>query len=341
MALLIAAGVVLAGGYARATDAVAVLGLRFEGDLTDALHGMLDARFAAGLRASGATVSTGTVVRRALAGRGEGCGDPTCIRELAAKLACRFVAGGRVRGEDRSYDLELWLADGRTGEVVARVRQSCEICGQQALADKMDLAASALRAKAKASSQAPGRVLVKSEPPGALIRVDGQPVGRTPQELELSAGAHKIEAEASGYAPARRSVTVVAGVQERLEVALVPASSGNRALRAWGWGTLAAGVAAVGVGSILAAFNGMGKDCQTSTTVPGEQCPRQVSTAVPGWILVGTGAALSVTGIVLVVRARRFACADGATCASARLSPPKATVSLVPGPAGLALVGSF
>lgn len=67
-------------------------------------------------------------------------------------------------------------------------------------------------------------VTVRSKPAGAEILVDGQPQGRTPQTLELGAGAHAIDLRLSGFATWRDSITVSANQPLNLpEAKLLPA----------------------------------------------------------------------------------------------------------------------
>jgi serine/threonine-protein kinase len=51
------------------------------------------------------------------------------------------------------------------------------------------------------------KLRVRSEPEGALVRLDGQPVGTTPLEsLDLATGRHEVRLERRGYAPAATEV---------------------------------------------------------------------------------------------------------------------------------------
>jgi len=66
-------------------------------------------------------------------------------------------------------------------------------------------------------------VTLRSKPGGAVILVDGQPQGPTPQTLELGAGAHAVSLQLPGYATWRDSITVVANQPLNLaEAKLLP-----------------------------------------------------------------------------------------------------------------------
>lgn len=68
-----------------------------------------------------------------------------------------------------------------------------------------------------------GQVDVRTTPSGAGIRVDGEPVAQlTPMQLSLSAGTHRLDAGV-GCAQASRTVTVVEGRTQLVELTLKPA----------------------------------------------------------------------------------------------------------------------
>src|SRR5262249_24099202 len=58
-------------------------------------------------------------------------------------------------------------------------------------------------------SKPPGRILVRTTPAGARVRLDGRDVGATPLTIrDLSHGVHQIHVAHDGYAPADRRVTI-------------------------------------------------------------------------------------------------------------------------------------
>ena len=74
-------------------------------------------------------------------------------------------------------------------------------------------------------------VSLSSIPAGAAVQVDGRPLGQTPIELELAAGAHDVEISADRYKTWRDRVEVSAGQPVSLpEVRLEPAD-GRLAIR--------------------------------------------------------------------------------------------------------------
>lgn len=70
-----------------------------------------------------------------------------------------------------------------------------------------------------------GTLTVQLSPPGATVRVDGQPVDQVSSgPISLAEGAHILEVEAPGYAPERRQIAV-RGEERTVEtIALAPTS---------------------------------------------------------------------------------------------------------------------
>jgi len=75
------------------------------------------------------------------------------------------------------------------------------------------------KASAPAAAPAPaseGRLLVRSTPNGAEVRVNGTPRGTTPLTLaDLGFGAYKVEVRREGYLPSAQEVLLSAGLPER------------------------------------------------------------------------------------------------------------------------------
>jgi formylglycine-generating enzyme required for sulfatase activity len=69
------------------------------------------------------------------------------------------------------------------------------------------------------------RVTVEGEPSGAQLFIDGVDHGRTPQSLELSAIAHRIEVRKQGWVPFTGSVTPSKGLDRTIQYRLVSEDS--------------------------------------------------------------------------------------------------------------------
>jgi hypothetical protein len=291
----------LASARAVAGPSVAVFGLELHGEVPPPVQQVLAGRLAKGLADSGMAVVALDRVRATLGDPSGRCASEECRRSAAGKLACRYVVGGAVAGEDRSYDIELWLADGYSGRAIASVKQRCDICGLNAVAEKIELAASALAAKLEAAATAPGRLVVHTDPPGATIVVDGDAVGPAPREIELPAGTHEIAADAPGHIRTTRTVTSVAGVQERLELRLIPQASGSTR-RVLGWVSVAAGIASLGAGIALFAINGQTSGC---ADFPGGKCAEERRTIAPASVLTALGVVAIAGGGYLIYSGKK------------------------------------
>ena len=91
----------------------------------------------------------------------------------------------------------------------------------------LDLAKFAEKAKSDAQkSSVPSvqsessAVLIKSDPDGADITLDGKYIGSTPSSVKLSSGDHTIRVEKSGYTSWQRTITVSSGSDLTLNAAL-------------------------------------------------------------------------------------------------------------------------
>lgn len=62
-------------------------------------------------------------------------------------------------------------------------------------------------------------IVVRTEPPGGTIVVDGAPLGPSPQTVKLNPGPHRVRASMSGYYPAPETKIQV-GASEPREVTI-------------------------------------------------------------------------------------------------------------------------
>jgi hypothetical protein len=93
----------------------------------------------------------------------------------------------------------------------------------------------------------PARLVVSSNVPTALVRLDGQSIGRTPIDLEAEPGRHELEVRAPGHVPHRSLINLEPGGAARVTADL--AREPVALTRQWwfwgGLGVLVAGAAAV------------------------------------------------------------------------------------------------
>jgi hypothetical protein len=180
---------------------------------------------------------------------------------------------------------------------MGRVRQQCETCGIEEAGEKMDLAASALRARLQVVSRVPARFVVRSRPADAQARIDGQFVGRTPLDIELTSGEHHLSLELGGHEALNRTFIVVAGVDETMDLALV-AEASVFPYRPVGWIALATGLLAVGAGTVALLVDGHEVPCSPPERDPMGHCPLIRKTDLAGAVLLGLGSATATAGVV-------------------------------------------
>src|SRR5690606_20894314 len=65
-----------------------------------------------------------------------------------------------------------------------------------------------------------GAVLVEADESGALVEIDGRPMGYTPTLVRLPVGPHELEVSLAGYVGVERRVTVTEGDEQRVVVSL-------------------------------------------------------------------------------------------------------------------------
>ena len=144
-------------------------------------------------------------------------------------------------------------------------------------------------------AKAPARFVIRSRPAGALVTMDGQPLGRTPLDREIAGGAHTLQISADGYDPTERSLTVVSGVDETLDLELLPLPS-KFPFRKAGWAALALGAAALAAGIYAETLDGDEIACSAAEKDPWGHCPHLRNTRVLAAALVGLGVGSATLG---------------------------------------------
>lgn len=75
-------------------------------------------------------------------------------------------------------------------------------------ADKTDVEKTIAAFEARLAEKGVQQITVVTEPPGATLLLDGQPLGVTPWTGEVAPGAHKLQLRRDGYAPAEQDLDV-------------------------------------------------------------------------------------------------------------------------------------
>jgi hypothetical protein len=295
---LVGAGVAKAEPGAGPRQRVAVAHVDFEGNVSEAARDLFESRVVEGLAAAQFEVFSSAAVSQKLAANGQrlaNCRDGGCYPALARVLGVNYLVAARVSESSKNYEIRLEIINGRTGGVIGTNRERCEICGVDEAGEKMALAATALRARLEALVTAPARFIIRSRPAGVGITVDGEPAGRTPIDRELAGGPHKLELAAPGYDRLDRTVTVVAGVDETIDLELVPIPM-KFPFRKAGWAALVVGVAAVAAGIWAVTTDGNQISCTDAMQDVNRQCPKIRDNRALGAALIGGGAAAATLG---------------------------------------------
>jgi len=70
-----------------------------------------------------------------------------------------------------------------------------------------------------------GVVSIHSTPIGAMVLVDGEPLGRAPLDTEVNPGRRHLRVQASGYESHEETLVVRAGRRHDVDVALIPVAA--------------------------------------------------------------------------------------------------------------------
>lgn len=302
-ALLIASADVQA--QESGTQRVGVVRLAFEGSVPEAGQDLFAKKLVDGLAAARFTVLAGDALERRLRTVGaDPCVHESCYADMARALGVGYLVVGRVGERDKTYDIRLELLNGRTTKSLASVHEECETCGIEEAAEKMNLAASALRARLEAVTRFPARFLIRSSPAAARASIDGKPVGRTPLDVEVGGGEHHLTLEMPGYDPLNRTFIAVSSVDETLDLEMLKEPS-SFPYKAIGWTGIASGVLAILGGAVALSVNGNEISCEDSMRDLKNHCPRVYKTDVLGGVLLGVGsAAAAIGGISLYMGSR-------------------------------------
>jgi hypothetical protein len=274
-------------------ERLAIYRLDFSGNVAPPLRDGLSARLREGLTTVGFEVLRSG--EGGPTGKDARCAEPDCLRDLATRLSARYLVGARVTENAKTFDIALELYNGRTGAVVGTSRERCEICGAEEVGEKMSLAAAALRSRLLVLATAPVRFVVRTRPHGAAISIDDKPAGRTPIDVSLVAGPHRMSIEHEGFSPLQRSFTVVSGVDESLDLDLVRLPS-PFPFRMAGWTAMVTGTLLAAGGVYLLRLDGSDVRCSADAMDGDGDCPRVYQTKLAGAGLLGLSAVSATLG---------------------------------------------
>lgn len=257
------------------------------------------------------------------------CTDATCLAEHARAAGARYVVQPRVRVVERDYTITIDLIGAENGATLATVVQTCEVCGVHEAAQTLGDVTATVGSKLEALQLGPAILEIHSTPGGAVIELDGEPVGRAPVERQLEEGEHWISARLEGYVTQRRQVRAVAGVRESLELQLAPvpveAPTGPGRLEIAGWSLLGIGAAGIATGAVLIVLEERPNraQCSGDDVDPLGNCRLRYATLEPGIGTIAAGGAIAIAGLTMALVGRR------------RRVAPKTTAWLTPWSLGI------
>jgi hypothetical protein len=224
----------------------------------------------------------------------ESCSDEPCLRSLAREHGASHVVRAQVLADGRDYIAQLEVMNLDRELPASTIDASCQICGLAEFDDRLAARAVAARELILATPRV-GRLLIVGRPTDARVRVDGQLRGRLPFSEELPVGQHELIVIADGHFRQVVPVETLAGVEQRLEVALAPKPI-PQWQRSVGWTTLGIGIGSLATGTVLIGVHG-----QPATL----RCESDGSEVVDAdgdcrWLrrTLGAGVGLTVMGIV-------------------------------------------
>jgi hypothetical protein len=161
----------------------------------------------AGLTAAGYEVMPAAEVGARVTGELAQCREGACVRRVGEALGVRSLVFVALDGKDEHTLITLRVHDGRTGERDAEVHEVCDLCGQAELAERLRIAASALRAAAidararreqlTVAAPAPARPGPATAPGAPRTIVPGLAVGAA-GAIGLAAGAYLVAIDGRG-----------------------------------------------------------------------------------------------------------------------------------------------
>ena len=306
---------------AIADSRLAVLAIAVTGAADESTAARLIGHLKKGLERGAFTIVDPAEVERHAPG---GCSESRCLTALRTQANAAFALRAKISVSDRDYVVHLDLLATRTGNVLATSEERCDLCGSTEAGTLVETQSALLRRALEDIIQGPSRLVVDSQPAGALVLVDNQLVGTTPVDQPVLEGEHVVRVMLDGYVSDERKVKLVRGVRERLELQLRRAPRLARS-RSFGWASLFTGIPVLGVGVALLAIDGRERPC-TDKDING-RCRYLYSTDIGGAAALAAGAALITIGTMLLLRTRD------------RPNPrrPRAFI----GPTGFSIVGRF
>ncbi len=300
---------------------VAVMPLLVEGEVPSEVRSEARDRIKAALKSQNYEVVDGRPP-------GANCTSFECIHTVAEDADAQWVVQPALSTIDRDYGLAVRLYDA-AGTLKVEESATCEICSYpdavEALVQETDEIKKPLlgyvenpyadREQAEFETDDISRLAIRTEPAGALVKIDGERVGKTPLELEVPPGLRDLEITLRNHNDIVETVRAPRGGSELLTYTLIENNDKQtRALRITGWTFSMVGLGLLGGGIPLLALEErpVKNRCSGDDIDFNGRCRYRYDTLLPGALLTGFGIASLLTGITTgVIAASRKSRNDG------------------------------
>ena len=226
--------------------------------------------------------------------------DPRCATSIIdSRATTENVIAIRVEiASKKEKDIRLTVDWFTKKRAPITARRTCENCTDNLLRTTLDAMLTDL---AKQKPGMVGRIKITSEPSGIPILLDGQTVGVTPLEQDVSTGPHKARLIRDGRMGAEKTIEVKGGNTAELVLEAPPAGGiidtpppppPTRHSRVLPGLMIGTGVAAIGAGAVMA------------FVLHKEPTPDDFETInykKPGYITAGAGAVVAITGLIIIL----------------------------------------
>jgi hypothetical protein len=230
--------------------------------------------------------------------------SPECWMAAASQMARDAIVHGRVQRDapNGAATVTLTAIDVGDGRVLVESSHGGAAATRTALLTLARTAAAHLSDELPALQRHP-RLRVETQPSGAALTVNGNPVGRTPWSAEVARGVTVIEARLAGHRRALREVTLATGQNRTLTLLLEPTAAGPTAPAGRAGWQLPVGVAGLVVGAAGVALGSYGllRDGCLEANAAGA-CRREIGTGERvglGVVPLTLGLAVATAGVVL------------------------------------------
>jgi hypothetical protein len=222
LSLTLALATTLVAGAARAETAIAVLGIE-PGDAPESLaQSLTDALRQRASSTPGLKLAPGkdlVELKMVFGCDGE---SPSCMAQAGRSLGVDKLLYGRIKkagARSPNLQLTLKLLDVSSATVEKSISET--IPRKELVAGTVNAPAAKWFGTLVQIESRPPSLTVTSDPPGAVVAVDGQAMGRTPVTLrDLSPGGHSVAVALTGHVTASRTVELRPGGSHEVNVTL-------------------------------------------------------------------------------------------------------------------------